>query len=78
MTCHTMQLILQLPPLALTSALAVIDPTGPIPLTAEQTFDAVARGAQSGYYGVGGHPRRRADPGEVTFRAGRPRSIRLS
>ena len=40
--------------LALTPALAFIDPTGPIPITADEAFDAVATGCVGGTcYGVG-------------------------
>ena len=43
--CHTMQLLLAAASaVAMTPALADIDPTGPIPITAEQAFDAVATG----------------------------------
>ena len=52
---HTMRLLAAtVSALALTPALAVIDPTGPIPLTADQTFDAVATGCLPDTPGVPG------------------------
>lgn len=52
---HTKQLLLTtICALGLTPALAFIDPTGPIPITADEAFDAVATGCIDGVcYGVG-------------------------
>ncbi len=59
--CHTMQLLLAAASaVAMTPALAYLDDTGPIPITAEQAFDAVKSGclpdtpdAPGECYGVG-------------------------
>ena len=52
---HTKQLLLTtICALGLTPAMAYIDPTGPIPITADEAFDAVATGCIDGVcYGVG-------------------------
>ena len=55
--CQTMQLLLAAASaLAMTPALAYIDPTGPIPITAEQAFDAVATGCLPDTPGTEGGP----------------------